>query len=100
MVHLNNRDRKLVEQLKEEIEILDDQQRSRICDMLEPDPTRELIRQTCETFTNLLLSLTPFKAKEFVERNCAKVTRRIMRYMDEKTLERHNIKKGGLHYDD
>lgn len=94
MVHLSNRDRELIEQLKEEIEILDDQQRSLVCDILEPDQTRELIRQTCETFTNLLLSLTPFKAKEFVERNCAKVTRRIMRYMDEKTLERYNIKRG------
>ena len=37
-----------------------------------------MVKTTCEAFTRLLLSLTPFKAKEFVEKNCAKVTEMIL----------------------
>lgn len=37
-----------------------------------------MVKTTCETFTRLLLSLTPFKAKEFVEKNCARVSEMIM----------------------
>lgn len=37
-----------------------------------------LVKKTCETFTRLLLSLTPYKAKEFVEKNCAKVSDKIV----------------------
>lgn len=48
---------------------------------------RAIIKQTCETFTRLLLSITPYKAKEFVEKNCAKVTSRIIRNVDEKIIE-------------
>lgn len=48
---------------------------------------RAIIKQTCETFTRLLLSITPYKAKEFVEKNCAKVKSRILRNVDEKIIE-------------
>ena len=48
---------------------------------------RAIVKQTCETFTRLLLSITPYKAKEFVEKNCAKVTSRIIRNVDEKIIE-------------
>ena len=37
-----------------------------------------MVKTTCDAFTRLLLSLTPFKAKEFVEKNCAKVTEMIL----------------------
>lgn len=37
-----------------------------------------LVKKTCETFTRLLLSLTPYKAKEFVEKNCSKVSDKII----------------------
>lgn len=57
------------------------------------DADRELVKKTCETFTRLLLSLTPYKAKEFVERNCAKVTRKIMGDVNEKTISKYT--KGG-----
>lgn len=39
---------------------------------------KALVEKTCETFTRLLLSITPYKAKEFVEKNCARVTQKIM----------------------
>ena len=42
------------------------------------DKNLEIIETTCETFTRLLLSLTPFKAKEFVEKNCKLVTDKIV----------------------
>lgn len=42
------------------------------------DKNLEIIETTCETFTKLLLSLTPFKAKEFVEKNCKLVTDKIV----------------------
>lgn len=57
------------------------------------DSDRELVKTTCETFTRLLLSLTPYKAKEFVEKNCAKVTRKIMGNVNEKTISKYT--KGG-----
>ncbi len=44
-----------------------------------------IVAQTCDTFTRLLLSITPYKAKEFVEKNCAKVTNKITKFME--TLE-------------
>ncbi len=53
------------------------------------DSDRELVKTTCETFTRLLLSLTPYKAKEFVERNCAKVTRKIMGNVNEKVINKY-----------
>lgn len=53
-----------------------------------PDTNRELVKKTCETFTRLLLSLTPFKAKEFVEKNCAQVQRKIMREVNEIALKK------------
>lgn len=58
-------------------------------------PEAELVKQTCETFTRLLLSITPYKAKEFVERNCAKVTRKIVEEVSNKI-----INKGGEENDD
>lgn len=53
------------------------------------DSDRELVKTTCETFTRLLLSLTPYKAKEFVEKNCAKVTRKIMGNVNEKVINKY-----------
>ena len=53
------------------------------------DADRELVKKTCETFTRLLLSLTPYKAKEFVERNCAKVTRKIMGDVNKKVINKY-----------
>lgn len=53
------------------------------------DADRELVKKTCETFTRLLLSLTPYKAKEFVERNCSKVTRKIMSDINEKIINKY-----------
>ena len=53
------------------------------------DADRELVKKTCETFTRLLLSLTPYKAKEFVERNCSKVTRKIMSDVNEKIINKY-----------
>lgn len=53
------------------------------------DADRELVKKTCETFTRLLLSLTPYKAKEFVERNCSKVTRKIMGDVNEKIINKY-----------
>ena len=53
------------------------------------DSDRELVKTTCETFTRLLLSLTPYKAKEFVEKNCAKVTRKIMSDVNEKVINKY-----------
>ena len=53
------------------------------------DADRELVKKTCETFTRLLLSLTPYKAKEFVEKNCAKVTHKIMGNVNEKVINKY-----------
>ena len=53
------------------------------------DSDRELVKTICETFTRLLLSLTPYKAKEFVEKNCAKVTRKIMGDVNEKVINKY-----------
>ena len=38
----------------------------------------KLVEQTCITFTELLLSITPSKAKEFVEKNCYRVRKAII----------------------
>lgn len=38
----------------------------------------KLVEQTCITFTELLLSITPSKAKEFVEKNCYRVRKAIV----------------------
>ena len=38
----------------------------------------KLVEQTCLTFTELLLSITPSKAKEFVEKNCYRVRKAII----------------------
>lgn len=56
-----------------------DKQIKEIFDMIS-DNNKEfrMVKVTCDTFTRLLLSLTPFKAKEFVEKNCAKVTEMIL----------------------
>ena len=64
-----------------EVSIRDDTMRKRLQEIkakLYPqDANLELVSSTCETFTRLLLSITPFKAKEFVEKNCARVTAKI-----------------------
>lgn len=56
------------------------------------DKNLEMIETTCETFTRLLLSLTPFKAKEFVEKNCMRVTDKIVSDMRATIIKR--IKDG------
>ena len=51
---------------------------------------KALVEKTCDTFTRLLLSITPYKAKEFVEKNCARVTQKIMdnvKYVPHGTME-------------
>ena len=52
------------------------------------DKNLEIIETTCETFTRLLLSLTPFKAKEFVEKNCKLVTDKIIENVKNTILNR------------
>lgn len=52
------------------------------------DKNLEIIETTCETFTRLLLSLTPFKAKEFVEKNCKLVTDKIVENVKSTILNR------------
>ena len=56
------------------------------------DKNLEIIETTCETFTRLLLSLTPFKAKEFVEKNCKLVTDKIVENVKANIIKR--IKDG------
>ena len=64
-----------------EVSVRDDTMRKQLQEIkakLYPqDANLELVSSTCETFTRLLLSITPFKAKEFVEKNCARVTAKI-----------------------
>ena len=51
---------------------------------------KALVEKTCDTFTRLLLSITPYKAKEFVEKNCARVTQKIkdgLKYVPHGTME-------------
>lgn len=62
------------------------------------DKNLEIIETTCETFTRLLLSLTPFKAKEFVEKNCKLVTDKIVENVKSTILNRvlnKVLNKGG-----
>ena len=62
------------------------------------DKNLEIIETTCETFTRLLLSLTPFKAKEFVEKNCKLVTDKIVENVKSTILKRvlnEVLNKGG-----
>ena len=55
--------------------------------LIKREPTieehKKVVEQTCLTFTELLLSITPFKAKEFVEKNCNRVKKAIMRKLEE-----------------
>lgn len=60
---------------------------------LPADHDRELVKQTCETFTRLLLSITPFKAKEFVEKNCARVRRKIMNEVNDRTMKKFHVEQ-------
>lgn len=72
----------------DEMDRRNDQMTEEFFKMMPADHDRELVKQTCETFTRLLLSITPYKAKEFVEKNCAQVRRRIMREVNERTLNK------------
>jgi leucyl-tRNA synthetase len=56
---------------------------------LPADHDRELVKSVCETYTRLLLSITPYKAKEFVEKNCARVTQKIMKDVNEKVIKKY-----------
>ena len=56
---------------------------------LPADHDRELVKQVCDTYTRLLLSITPYKAKEFVEKNCARVTRKIMGDVNNRTIKKY-----------
>lgn len=50
-------------------------------DTIAPDKDHdiELVKEACAAFTRLLLKITPFKAKEYVERNCHTVTEQILK---------------------
>ena len=63
---------------------------------LPADHDRELVKQVCETYTRLLLSITPYKAKEFVEKNCARVTRKIMGDVNDRVIKKYTK---GEYYD-
>lgn len=65
IVSMENRDQE--KQIKEIFDMISDNNKE-----------FRMVKVTCDTFTRLLLSLTPFKAKEFVEKNCAKVTEIIL----------------------
>lgn len=84
----------LVEQMIEVKDILDYKTQTELVESLPYDSARELTKQTCETFTRLLLSITPYKAKEFVEKNCAKVTRKIMSSVNTHVIDKYTNKGG------
>ena len=68
---------------------MDYEQQEAFLQTLPFDKDRELVKQTCDTFTRLLLSITPYKAKEFVEKNCARVTRKIMSDVNDKVISKY-----------
>lgn len=68
---------------------MDYEQQEAFLQTLPFDKDREIVKQTCETFTRLLLSITPYKAKEFVEKNCARVTRKIMGDVNDKVIKKY-----------
>lgn len=76
---------------------LDYEQQEAFLQTLPFDKDREIVKQTCETFTRLLLSITPYKAKEFVEKNCARVTRKIMGDVNDKVIRKYTK---GEYYDE
>lgn len=51
---------------------------------LKKDENAAIVEATCDAFIKLLLSITPFKAREYVEKNCAKVKHKIMSTVKEK----------------
>lgn len=75
---------------------MDYEQQEAFLQTLPFDKDREIVKQTCETFTRLLLSITPYKAKEFVEKNCARVTRKIMGDVNDKVIRKYTK---GEYYD-
>lgn len=77
----------LIEEAKKVYEKMEEDKYEDLIQGLDYTNERAIIKQTCETFTRLLLSITPYKAKEFVEKNCAKVKSRILRNVDEKIIE-------------
>lgn len=77
----------LIEEAKKVYEKMEEDKYEDLIQGLDYNNERAIIKQTCETFTRLLLSITPYKAKEFVEKNCAKVKSRILRNVDEKIIE-------------
>lgn len=76
---------------------MDYEQQEAFLQTLPFDKDREIVKQTCETFTRLLLSITPYKAKEFVEKNCARVTRKIMGDVNDKVIRKYTK---GEYYDE
>ena len=77
----------LIEEAKKVYEKMEEDKYEDLIQGLDYNNERAIIKQTCETFTRLLLSITPYKAKEFVEKNCAKVKGRILRDIDAKIIE-------------
>ena len=77
----------LIEEANKACEKMSEDKYNDLMQGLDINNERAIIKQTCETFTRLLLSITPYKAKEFVEKNCAKVKSRILRNVDEKIIE-------------
>lgn len=72
----------------EEIDKKNEQATEEFFNLMPAIPDRELVKQTCETFTRLLLSITPYSAKEYVERNCERVRRKIMQEVNERAMQK------------
>lgn len=70
---------------------MDEKTTEEFFNLMPADHDRELVKQVCDTFTRLLLSITPYKAKEFVEKNCARVRRKIMGEVNEQTMRKFKL---------
>lgn len=72
---------------------MDEEMTEEFFKIMPADHDRELVKQVCDTFTRLLLSITPYKAKEFVERNCTKVRRKIMSEVNDRTMKKFHVEE-------
>ena len=72
---------------------MDEEMTEEFFKIMPADHDRELVKQVCDTFTRLLLSITPYKAKEFVERNCTRVRRKIMSEVNDRTMKKFHVEE-------
>lgn len=72
---------------------MDEEMTEEFFKLMPADHDRELVKQVCDTFTRLLLSITPYKAKEFVEKNCTKVRRKIMSEVNDRTMKKFHVEQ-------